>query len=114
MLRQHRGWVHRVRWLHQTLTRNADPPVRVLNLKTVNALGLTIPETLLAIRRRDDPVARLVRSRDESCPLIPWLVEPFANDVGAQLVGGGLERGDVVNRHEGLPAKGQDREECRE
>ena len=29
------------------------------------------------------------------------IVEPFANDVGAQLVGGGLERSDVVNRQEG-------------
>jgi len=30
------------------------------------------------------------------------IVEPFANDVGAQLVGGGLERSDVVNRQEGI------------
>ena len=29
------------------------------------------------------------------------IVEPFANDVGAQLVGGSLERSDVVNRQEG-------------
>jgi hypothetical protein len=88
--------------------------VSALKPERMSEESITIPETLLAIRRRDDPLARPVRSRDESCPLIPWLVEPFANDVGAQLVGGGLERSDVVNRHEGLPAKGQDREECRE
>ena len=30
------------------------------------------------------------------------IIEPFANDVGAQFVGSGLECSDVVNRQEGI------------
>ena len=30
------------------------------------------------------------------------VVEAFANDIGAQLIGGRLEGGDIVNRHKGI------------